>query len=126
MFKVLSLQMKFSLLRSISLSLLVALTPVAAQAETFRAFFLHPEKKVVELYCVGCNNFTPPNYLERVRSPLLGPLPGDYVIKQGGMLIFKGRKIESVIGGVFTFDIGKKALVQKLSQEGYLPLIPGQ
>jgi len=96
----------------------LALNPLSAQAETFRAFVLKGES--VMLYCVECASYTAPSYLTRVRSPLPGLIPGDMVIRDRKVISFKG---ENFTGGVYRSNIGREALLQKLSTDGYLPLI---
>jgi hypothetical protein len=75
----------------------------------------------VALYCVGCSSFTAPSYLTKVRSPLPGLIPGDMVIKDGKIITFTGT--ENIKGGVYRAKIERSYLVQKLSLDGYLPLI---
>ena len=101
------------------IALCLVLTPLSVQAETFRAFMLKGES--IALYCVGCASFTAPSYLTRVRSPLPGLIPGDMVIKNRKMVSFTGE--EPVKGGVYRSAIEREDLLQKLSEDGYLPLI---
>lgn len=97
----------------------LALNPISAQAETFRAFVLKGESVI--LYCVECDSYTDPSYLTKVRSPLPGLIPGDMVTKDRKVISFKGTEL--VKGGVYRSTIDREDLLKKLSEDGYLPLI---